>query len=112
MKEQKDEIIKKGFGSEETKIPEATNSYTKHKTVKSKKLLVVGLLALVLIASALFFLQKNDVDSENGEVLSAEVGASKEKIEAFINENLMPEGSSVTITEFVADENYEDLYKV
>jgi len=112
MKEQKDEIIKKGFGSEETKIPEATNSYAIHKTVKSKKLLIVGLLALVLIASALFFLQKNDVDSENGEVLSAEAGASKEKIEAFINENLMPEGSSVTITEFTADENYEDLYKV
>ncbi len=111
MEEQKDEIIK-DLKNKEVKTPEATKSCTTCKTVKNKKLLVVGLLALALIASALFFLQKNNADSENGEVLSVEAGASKEKIEAFINENLMPEGSSVTITEFTADEDYEDLYKV
>ena len=111
MKEQKNETAK-DFGSEEIKTPEATKSYPVCKTIKSKKLLVVGLLALALIASALFFLQKNNVDSKNGEVLSVEVETSKEKIEAFINENLMPQGSSVTIKEFTEDENYKDLYKV
>ena len=109
MEEQKNETTK-NFGSEEIKTPEVVKSHPARKTVKSKKLLVVGLFALTLIASALFFLQKNGVDSENGKVLSAE--DSKNKIEAFINENLMPEGSSVTIKEFTEDGNYENLYKV
>ena len=109
MKEQKNETAK-NFEGGEIKTPEVTKGYPARKTVKSKKLLVVGLFALALIASALFFLQKNGVDSENGEVLSAE--ESKNKIEAFVNENLMPEGSSVTIKEFTEDGNYENLYKV
>ncbi len=109
MEEQKNDTAKK-FGDEEIKTPETTEGkYVASKTAKSKKMLIVGLLALVLIASALFFLQKNDVGTKKGEgkVLSAE--ENKSKIEAFINENLMPQGSQVTIKEFVEE---GDLYKV
>ena len=110
MEEQKNETIKNS-GDKEIKIPEtAEKNRSPRKTVKSKKLFAVGLLGLALVASALFFLQKNSVSSENGKVLSAEAG--KEKIEAFINENLMPQGSGVTIKEFAEDENYKDLYKM
>ena len=116
MEEQKDKIAK-NFGSKKDKIPEATKSHPARKTVKqlnetvkNKKMLIIGLLALALAASALFVFQKNKVSSENGEVLSVE--ENKNKIEAFINENLMPEGNSVTIKEFTEDENYQDLYKV
>lgn len=112
MEEQKNET-NENFKNEEIETPETVaKSCAPHQTAKNKKLLVVGLLALALIASALFFLQKNSVNSEpeNGEVLSAE--DSKGKIEAFINENLMPQGSSVTINEFAEDENYQDLYKM
>lgn len=114
MEEQKNET-NENFKSEEIKTPEtetATKSCAPCEAAKSKKLLAVGLFALVLIASALFFLQKNDVDSEpeDGKVLSAE--DSKNEIEAFINGNLMPQGSSVTIKDFAEDENYQDLYKM
>ena len=112
MEEQKNETTKDS-GNEEIKTSEtATKINVPQQESKNKKLLIVGLLALVLIASALFFLQKNDVDSksENGQVLSAE--DSKSKIEMFINENLMPQGSSVIIKEFAEDENYKDLYKM
>ncbi|MEA1936730.1 MAG: hypothetical protein U9N04_01290 [Patescibacteria group bacterium] len=109
MEEQKNEITKNPE-SKEVKTPKMAKDYGVFQTVKSKKVLIVGLLALTLIATALFFLQKNNVDSEDGNVLSSET--SKGKLETFINENLMPEGSSVTIKEFVADENYEDLYRM
>ena len=109
MEEQKDNNTK-SFGDEKIEVSEtAGEKHTANKTVKSKKILVVGLLALALIASALFFLQKNNIKigAKSGEVLSAE--ESKNKIEAFINENLMPQGSQVTIKEFVEEEY---LYKV
>lgn len=109
MEEQKNDTAK-NFGDEKNEVTEtAEKKSVASKTVKSKKILVVGLLALVLVASALFFLQKNDVDNitEDGKVLSAE--ESKIKIEAFINENLMPQGSKASIKEFVEE---GDLYKV
>ena len=108
MEEQKDDTTK-NFGDEKNEVSEtAEKKYIASKTVKSKKILIVGLLALVLIASALFFLQKNNVgNTEDGKVLSAE--ENKNKIEVFINENLMPQGSKATIKEFVEE---GDVYKV
>ena len=125
MEEQKNETVKNSKGEEkETKAPEtAIKNRAPHKgvksKVKSKKMLIVGLLALALIISALFFLQKNNIGPDymnigpnhTGEgVLSAK--DSKNKIEAFINENLMPQGNSVTIKKFIEDKDYKDLYKM
>jgi len=107
MEEQKSGDIKNPE-IEKIKTPEMENKNCKYcGTAEGKKKLAVGLLALALIVSVLFFFQKNNTETKGGKVLSSE--ASRDKIEAFINENLMPQGSKATVKEFTEE---GDLYKM
>lgn len=137
MEEQKNKDTKNSE-TKETKVSEtAKKSCRTCKAIEGKKKLGIGLLALVLIVSALFFLQKNNIEgegekdslvksaiskiglwgnenntgTEDGKVLSAEDEVAKNKIEAFINENLMSSGATVTIKDFAFSKE-DRLYKM